>query len=205
MPVALLLAVLGMLMASLRADGFWYTAEQRGYRAYLHGDYADAAENFQSPAWQASACYRLADYPCAAQAFAVGTDAVADYNLGNTLARSGDFNAALERYQSALQQQPGWQVALDNQRLVAGLIDQKRDYSDFAPDADKQDDGSPKENAADQRERQGGVSIEQLDPKSLDELWLRGVSTGPAAFLQLRFASEANQPADAGASGVTKE
>ena len=50
MPVALLLAVLGMLMASLRADGFWYTAEQRGYRAYLHGDYADAAENFQSPA-----------------------------------------------------------------------------------------------------------------------------------------------------------
>lgn len=183
---------LTLTMGSLRDDYFWYTPDQLGYRTYLRGDYTGAAHHFQHPAWEAVACYRLGDYVCAGNGFAAGNDAIAGYNLGNAHARAGDLKAALESYQRALQQRSGWPAAIDNQRLVASLITGKNaprasgdgDEPTQAADSSKIDDRG-------KRGKPGEVSIEKLDPKSLDKLWLRNVRTDPAAFLRLRFAGEA--------------
>ena len=179
---------------SLRDDYFWFTPDQLAYRHYQHGDYATALRQARNPLWRATACYRLGDYACAGAAFA-GTDSpVADYNLGNAHARNGQLTEALADYARALKRQPDFPAALYNRRLIADLLEARK----MRKQADEQGE-EPSDEADDtvvddkgKQGKPGQISIEKLDPKSLEKLWLRNVKTDPAAFLRLRFAGELN-------------
>ena len=206
--LVVMVLVLGTIAWGIwRDEFFWQTPDQRAYDDYLAQDYSSAAARFQNLQWKASTCYRRGDFSCAAKYFAMsdtGDMAEAAYNLGNALAHSGktgSLTSALASYQTALKHRPGWPLAIHNQRVVVDLlsIQSNRKKSD-----DETESGEPNETAdgtvVDNRAKHGKpgeVSIEKLDPNSVDQLWLRNVKTDPAAFLRLRFAAElaANHPA----------
>ncbi len=184
--------VLAMLIGTLRDESFWHTRNQLAYRAYQRGDYAEALNKFHDSSWKAAACFRSADYTCALQNFAITESAISDFNLGNAHARAGDLKAAAESYQAALKRRANWTEASENLQIVSALVVNKSTSKDKREPGDEPQE-RPDGTAVDEKGKQGKpgeVSIEKLDPKAIDQLWLRNVKTDPADFLRLRFAGE---------------
>ncbi|WP_194757317.1 VWA domain-containing protein [Aliidiomarina indica] len=116
-------------------------ADQRGERLLEHGDYAQAAEIYQSLAHRAQAYYRAGDFDQAAELYAQLDGPHYRYNLGNALAHIGALEEALAAYQEALSKRPDWQEAIDNYELVKSLLEQQQDGNGNGdPDAEQQDE-----------------------------------------------------------------
>ncbi|HSR64492.1 MAG TPA: VWA domain-containing protein, partial [Xanthomonadaceae bacterium] len=62
--------------------------------------------------------YRRGDFDAAARAWRGLDDADATYNLGNALAKAGDYSGAIGAYDHALQLRPGMQDAIANREAV---------------------------------------------------------------------------------------
>ena len=100
------------------ASGFFRSADQQAQSLLHKGDAAAAAKRFRNPGWQAAASYRAGDFKQAAGIYAGLPGADAAFNQRNALAMSGKYDAAIERYDAALQQKPDWQAALTNRRIA---------------------------------------------------------------------------------------
>lgn len=131
-------------------DDLWATPNQQGQAAFDARDYGAAAGLFDAPAWQGAASYRAGDYSAAARDFAGE-----DYNLGNALAKSGQFEAALAAYDKALEINPEDADAQFNRDLVAKLLQQQEEQQ-------QQDQGGPQN-----QQPQGGEG--QQDQKQQDQ------------------------------------
>lgn len=196
--VLLLIAIWWWLAAAAQgaASGFLRTADQQAQSLLRKGEAAAAAKRFRTPDWQAAASYRAGDFKQAAGIYAGLPGAEAAFNQGNALAMSGKYDAAVERYDAALQQRPDWRAALTNRKIAQER--QKRIHHDGADmtggklAADKGfrfDKGAPKEQ--DQQQYDDG---ENLDDSSMQDIWLRKVQTKPGDFLRSKFAyQQANQ------------
>lgn len=88
-------------------DSLWANRDQRALRALQQGDAARAQKLATTSGVRGAADYRAGDYAGAAKAFAQQDDARARYNLGNTLAKQGDYEKAIAAYKQALQRDPG--------------------------------------------------------------------------------------------------
>jgi len=108
----------GVLDAFARPD-------QRGARAFADGRYAESAQAFEDPAWQAAARYRAGDFTGASETLTQRTDPVSQYNLGNALAKSGQLEPALAAYERALAAAPTDADARFNRDLVKRLLEQQ--------------------------------------------------------------------------------
>lgn len=199
--LAALLTLLALAVGSWREPYFWLTPAQRAAHSFAAGDYVATARHgavAQRADWQGVACYRLADYVCASEQFSA---AAAAYNHGNALAQRGDYAGALTSYERALLQRPDWPEAAANRHLIAELADRlrPRDDGQLAGGEPNQEADQMKFSDQAKHGQAGEVSIEKLDPRALEQLWLRNVSTDPAAFLRLRFAAES---AKVGAGGT---
>lgn len=105
-----------------RADGWqdWFERpDQRALHSLEANRPAEAAARFTTPAWKGVANYRAGHYDAAATAFAAGTDAESQYNLGNALARQGKLDAAIAAYDHVLALDPGHADAQHNREVVA--------------------------------------------------------------------------------------
>ncbi len=80
-----------------------------------------AAEVIADPAWRGPALYAAGDYAGAAALFREGGRRNS-YNLGNALARLGDFPGAITAYDAALQFNPRDADAQANRSLIARMI-----------------------------------------------------------------------------------
>ncbi|HJR11022.1 MAG TPA: VWA domain-containing protein [Rhodanobacteraceae bacterium] len=104
---ALLVLPIGMPVAHASTwDSLWSNRDQRALQALQHGDTAQARRLASTPGVRGAADYRAGDYAGAAEAFAQGDDARSHYNLGNALARQGEYRKAIATYQQALQRDP---------------------------------------------------------------------------------------------------
>ncbi|KRA17848.1 VWA domain-containing protein [Lysobacter sp. Root604] len=74
---------------------------------------------------EGSRAYRGGDYPRAAQLFRGSDTADAHYNLGNALAKAGQYPQAIAAYDRALRLQPGMPDALANKRAVEATMKRK--------------------------------------------------------------------------------
>jgi len=102
--LALLVLPSGMPAAQAATwDSFWANRDQRALQALQHGDTAQARKLSSTPGMRGAVDYRAGDYAGAAKAFARGDDARSHYNLGNALARQGEYGKAVTAYQQALQ------------------------------------------------------------------------------------------------------
>ena len=87
-------------------DSLWANREQRALQALRHGDTTQAGKLASTPGMRGAVDYRAGDYAKAAKAFSQGDDARSHYNLGNALARQGEYGKAIAAYRQALQRDP---------------------------------------------------------------------------------------------------
>ncbi|MDG4813548.1 VWA domain-containing protein [Hydrogenovibrio sp. 3SP14C1] len=96
--------------------------DQQGYEKWQNQDYQTAADRFEDPLWKGASLYRQGKYKEAAKQFGIEKSAQARYNQGNALAKQGDFKAAKEQYQKALQLAPDMTNAKKNLKLMDTLL-----------------------------------------------------------------------------------
>lgn len=136
----------------------WLTRDQQGQQAYDNGSAKTASELFQRGDWKGTAAFKTGDFDAAAEAFATGDNAVDHYNRGNSLARAGKLDDALEAYNEALKRNPDMEDAQVNREIVQALRDQIEEQQDQQEqDGDQQQDG----NEQDQQSQNGDQNQEQ--------------------------------------------
>jgi Ca-activated chloride channel family protein len=105
-------------------DSLWARPDQRAAQALRDGDYAQAGKLASDPQLKGAAAYREGDYANAQRYFAQGDNARSEYDLGNALAKSGQYQRAIAAYDRALQRDPGFADARANREAVANWLKQ---------------------------------------------------------------------------------
>lgn len=150
-------------------DDLWTSRDQQAQQALQAGDAATAAELFKDESWQAAARYRSEDYAGAAEHYAQQQTADARYNLGNTLARLGKLEDAIDAYEEALQANPNDADATFNRDLVKKLLAQQEQQEQ--DQSDKDDNKNPQEQSDDQQDKKPGDQADDQqrgEPQSSD-------------------------------------
>jgi len=140
-------------------DDLWKTKDQQGEALLQNNQAQQAAETFQRQDWKAAAQYRAGDYKAAAEGFAADDSAQGHFNRGNALAKAGDLPAAIEAYQHALQQDPGFEDASANRQVVEELLEQQEQQQQ---DQNQNQDG----NSDQQQDQQSGDSQSNSDQQN---------------------------------------
>lgn len=99
-------------------SALWRNADQRATQALAAGHPKQAERLAQSSNLRGTAAYRAGDYAAAAKAFAHAPGADAAYNLGNALARQGQYQKAINAYDKALKMNPELADALANRKAI---------------------------------------------------------------------------------------
>ncbi len=105
----------------------WLTKDQQAQRQLQEGKAMEAGELFEDPIWQAVAKYRSGEYGPSAAGFESQEDLDNQYNLGNALARLGEFETAIDAYEQVLEVEPNMDDALYNRDLLKDLLQQSQD------------------------------------------------------------------------------
>ena len=164
--VVLLLAPLLFQSNSVEAlewQDLWATGDQQGAEA-LELDNAERAKSlFTHPQWRGSAAYRAADYETAAEAFFTDETANGLYNSGNALAKSGDFDSAIEAYERALELEPALEDAIFNRDLLEKLKrEQEQEQEEQSQEQqDQESSEQQQEQDSEQSDKNGDPSDEQ--------------------------------------------
>jgi len=131
-------------------DDLWLNKDQQAERLLDEGSAIDAADLFDDPRWRAVANYRAGEYGGSAADFASQEDPRSLYNLGNALARLGEFESAIGAYEEVLEEDPDFADAQYNRDLLAEMLEQSQDSQDG-----EQENGSESGGGAEQSEGQG--------------------------------------------------
>jgi Ca-activated chloride channel family protein len=111
-------------------DDLWLTKDQQAQRLLEEGSAPVAAQLFDDPRWRAVANYRAGEYGGSAAGFADEEDVNSLYNLGNALARLGEFEAAIDAYENVLELDPTSEDAVYNRDLLQDMLEQSQDSQD---------------------------------------------------------------------------
>lgn len=106
---------------------FWWQRDQQGMLAFRKNQYAQAKDLFENPQWKATAAYRANDFKEAADLYRQSSSATAYYNLGNALAFSGEYSAAIDAYEKALALDPKLTDAQYNMEIVKTLLQEQEE------------------------------------------------------------------------------
>lgn len=134
-------------------DSLWANRDQQAARALQRGDAKRAQALAVAPGMRGAADYRAGEYAKAADAFARGEDARSRYNLGNALAKEGEYQKAIGAYREALRRDPKF---VDARANLASIEDWLRRH----PQADRADDG-PRQSGASARPPSSGAPSSQ--------------------------------------------
>jgi Ca-activated chloride channel homolog len=203
--IVALLTVAGWLTAAtLRDPNYWRTADQRGDALLRAGRFTEAARLYTDPQRIGAAQFRNGDFESAARTFARVPGAAGAFDQGNALVMLGKYAAAIDSYNRALAQQPGWIDAEENQAIALARqarLDQSARDRDIETagaydpdrvvfDLNRNDNSKPVELAQD-----------RLSDAELRATWLRQVQTTPGDFLRSKFAYQAAMAENNGATG----
>ncbi|MCU0872591.1 MAG: tetratricopeptide repeat protein [Pirellulaceae bacterium] len=177
----------------------WFTPDQQAQRLMNRGDFPAAAETFRDPLRQGAAWYRAGEFERAEQAFARSGAPEAEFNRGNCLVMLGKYEAAVERYDRALELKPDFEDAQINRgiaRARAKLVERKGgDMGDQKVGADEITFDKAKSPGGQDTETEAAQPLTDAD---MQALWLRRIQTKPADFLKAKFAHQLATEAPAG-------
>jgi Ca-activated chloride channel family protein len=148
--LVLLMVLVGGQDTYAAPDDLWQRRDQQAARAFAAGDFAIAAGLFHSPRWKGAAAYRAGNYEEAAKAFSTANTADDHYNRGNSLARLGQYDAAIMAYDQALLLDPRHEDARFNRDVVGKQEEQKRRDDGRQPHDRQQADDRPRTDFAGQ-------------------------------------------------------
>jgi len=137
------------------------TPDQQARAILEEGDAAAAAELFEDPDWRAVAEYRAGEYQESAAGFSGNMDADSIYNYGNSLARLGEFEAAVGAYERALDIDPDMEDAAHNRDLVRDLLEQQD-----SEQGDQSDDEQTNEEGGGAQQSEGDSESEEASDES---------------------------------------
>ena len=191
-----ILALLLVQTASVHAwdwTGLWLSPDQQAQRLLDKGEYQQAANKFTQPEYIGMALFLAGDFENSAAVLGRSSSPEAHYNRGNALIMLGEYDAAIQAYQSALTKRPDWLEAQQNMQIA---IARKRALA--PPDDDSGGTGGmlgADEIVFEQQGRTSNSSDEQvieatdqqLGEAAMRAMWLRKVETRPADFLAARF------------------
>jgi len=171
----------------------WYTPDQQGQRLMDQDEFQLAANKFTTPERIGTALFMAGDFEKAASVLGRSASAEAHYNRGNAHIMLGQYDAAIEAYQTALSKRPDWQEAQQNLQIAT-----LRKQALAPPDDDHGGTGGmleADEIVFDQSGRVNKSSNEevidagdqQLGEDEMRAMWLRKVEARPADFLAARF------------------
>ncbi|MGI9225169.1 MAG: VWA domain-containing protein [Woeseiaceae bacterium] len=142
-------------------DDLWLTKDQQAQRQLQEGNPGEAAVLFKDPEWRAVADYEAGAHAESAARFAEQNDSRNLYNLGNALARQGEFETAIDAYEEVLEMDPDNEDAVYNRDLLKQLLEQQ---------AEQEQEGG-KQEASDQsgNEKQQSDSDNSSDADTPDE------------------------------------
>jgi len=156
-------------------DELWLNKDQQAQRALEEGAPAAAAELFENPEWRAVAEYRSQAYATSAGTFAERDDARNLYNLGNALARQGEFESAIDAYDQVLELDPDDADAAYNRDLLQQLLEQQEQQQNEQQPSDQQGEGqqsqsdSESDQQAEGEQSQGDSETQDGDASQRDE------------------------------------
>ena len=191
--MALLLLLQTSSVLAFEWADLWFTPDQQGQRLMDKGEYQKAAGKFTTPDGIGAALFLAGDFEKAASVFGRSASAEAHYNRGNANIMLGNYDAAIDAYQSALSKRPGWPEAKQNLQIAT-----LRKQAMARPDDDHGGPGGMLE--ADEfvfdlkagENKSSGEQVidaadQQLGEDAMRAMWLRKVETRPADFLAVRF------------------
>jgi len=133
-------------------DDLWKTKDQQAQAAFSKKDYSDAAKLFENNQWKASAEYKKGDYSQATEHFSQLNDLESTYNYANSLAKSKQFEKAIEAYDKVLTQNPKHEDAKFNKKIVEDLLKQQKQQQKNK-DKNKNNKDQDKENKKDKKQQ----------------------------------------------------
>ena len=148
-------------------EDLWRNNDQQGQKRLAEGNAAEAAELFDDPAWRATANYLAGDFAASAAGFADNEDEDSLFNLGNALARLGEFAAAIDAYEQALDINPDAQDAVYNRDLIRDLMQQLKDSQNdqqSGQDSNSEEGGGAQQSEGDGQSEQQGQEGSAGDP-----------------------------------------
>ena len=160
--VMLLLNLPNQASHALGWNDLWLRADQQASRALAEGEPARVPER-SGAAWRGAAAFRQAQHDAAAQLFEQLDTSTAHYNRGNSLAKAGDLQAALDAYQKALAMQPELEDARYNHDLVERLLNQQQQQQRNQQSTDQNQNQDKSEQQQQEREQGGGAASSNAD------------------------------------------
>jgi Ca-activated chloride channel family protein len=147
-------------------DDLWQTKNQQAQALLQEGAAGEAVVLFEDPDWKAVAQYRAQDYEASAQAFAEREDTRSLYNLGNAMARQGEFESAIDAYEQVLEIDPENEDAAYNRDLLQQIQQQQQQQGDGEQqESDQQGDGEQSDESGESNQ-ESSESSEQSDGES---------------------------------------
>ena len=159
MLICLFLIPLPRQASALDWDSLWLREDQRAKRQLDAGNTEAAASMFSDPAWKAVSQYRSGDFESTVDSLDRLDDTVSMYNQGNALARLGEYEKAIEKYQLVLDQDPDNADASFNKELLEEELkkqqqQQQQSSQDQQQQANDQQQQQQGQNNEDQQEQQ---------------------------------------------------
>lgn len=107
----------------------WYTKDYQGQQLSNKGEFEKAARTYTEPLRQGIAYYQAGDYKEAAQAFSRDTTAFGQYNKGLAYTQMGDLRSAKIAFDQAVEMNPDFQPAVENQQKVTQIMQSQDEVS----------------------------------------------------------------------------
>lgn len=126
------------------SDSF-FTKDQRAQKYLEKGEMSKAASTFNSELHKGYAYYKMGDLDKAAESFSRDLSPAGFYNLGVVLAEKGDFLAAVEAFDAALQLDPDMAKASLNIKRIRAVNDSIVEKDALSEDNLTEPNGKPKE------------------------------------------------------------
>lgn len=139
---------------------------------------------------QGAAYVQAGDFKTAATVYAALPGAEAAFNHGNALVMQGQYDAAIKRYDRALELRLDWTDAMDNRQIAVLRAKRTEDDPSIGTEGELGADeivfdldNSNNAKAGEEDSADGDASDDELR-----QAWLRQVQTTPRDFLKSKFA-----------------
>jgi len=144
----------------------WKSKSEQAAEAFAAGENSRAAALFEDPAWKGTATYKDENYEAAADYFSQVKEPEASYNYGNSLARLGELEAAIEAYEQTLAANPDHEDAAFNKQLLESLLNQQQQNNQEGENSEDSDGQDSQQDQDNQQQSQSGDQQESEENDS---------------------------------------